>query len=72
LLVLAGEICNQITHDGAEFAPMATLVHDTRCGTLSGLSKVYRACGYRVGWGVFSGARDSGCEYLAAFELLAS
>ena len=34
---------------------MATLVHDTLCATLSGLSKVYRACGYRVGWAVFSG-----------------
>ena len=31
---------------------MATLVHDTLCATLSGLSKVYRACGYRVGWAV--------------------
>ena len=27
----------------------------TLCCTLSGLSKVYRACGYRVGWAVFSG-----------------
>ena len=34
---------------------MATLVHDTLCATLSGLSKVYRACGYRVGWAAFSG-----------------
>ena len=34
---------------------MATLVHDTLCATLSGLSKIYRACGYRVGWAVFSG-----------------
>ena len=49
------EIYDQMTYDDAEFTPMATLVHQTLCGTLSGLSKVYRACGYRVGWAVFSG-----------------
>jgi len=72
LLVLADEIYDQITYEGAEFVPMASLVHDTLCATLSGLSKVYRACGYRVGWAVFSGARDSAGDYLAALELLCS
>jgi len=72
LLILADEIYDQITYDGAEFVPMATLVHDTLCATLSGLSKVYRACGYRVGWCVFSGKREEAGEYLAALELLCS
>jgi alanine-synthesizing transaminase len=51
---------------------MATLVHDTLCCTMSGLSKVYRACGYRVGWAVFSGARDQAQAYLQGMELLSS
>jgi alanine-synthesizing transaminase len=51
---------------------MATLVHDTLCCTMSGLSKVYRACGYRVGWAVFSGDIESAGDYLAALELLSS
>jgi len=51
---------------------MATLVHDTLCATLSGLSKVYRACGYRVGWAVFSGRTHAAAEYLHALELLSS
>jgi alanine-synthesizing transaminase len=72
LLVLSDEIYDQMTYDGAEFIPMATLVHDTLCGTLSGLSKVYRACGYRVGWAVFSGERGWAQEYLHGLELLAS
>ncbi len=55
LVVLSDEIYDQILYDGAEFVPMATLVHGTLCCTMSGLSKVYRACGYRVGWAVFSG-----------------
>jgi len=72
LVVLADEIYDQMTYDGAEFVPMATLVQHTLCGTLSGLSKVYRACGYRVGWAVFSGDVEHSREYLSALELLSS
>ena len=72
LLLLADEIYDQMTYDGAEFVPMATLVQHTLCGTLSGLSKVYRACGYRVGWAAFSGDIEHSREYLSALELLSS
>ena len=72
LVVFSDEIYDQMTYDGAEFVPMATLVHDTLCATLSGLSKVYRACGYRVGWAVFSGRTHAAAEYLHALELLSS
>jgi alanine-synthesizing transaminase len=51
---------------------MATLVQHTLCGTLSGLSKVYRACGYRVGWVSFSGDLENSREYLSGLELLSS
>jgi alanine-synthesizing transaminase len=33
---------------------------------------VYRACGYRVGWAVFSGRVHAAADYLNALELLAS
>lgn len=72
LVVLADEIYDQILYDGAEFVPMATLVQDTLCATMSGLSKVYRACGYRVGWASFSGRLRSAGELLTALELLSS
>ncbi len=72
LVVFSDEIYDSMTYDAAEFVPMATLVHGTLCGTMSGLSKVYRACGYRVGWAAFSGARDQAQEYLAGLELLSS
>ena len=72
LVVFSDEIYDQMTYEGAQFVPMATLVHDTLCATLSGLSKVYRACGYRVGWAVFSGRTHDAAEYLHALELLAS
>lgn len=72
LVVLADEIYDQILYDGAEFVPMASLVHDSLCCTMSGLSKVYRACGYRVGWAAFSGDVENAAEYLDALELLSS
>lgn len=72
LLVLADEIYDRMTYDGATYVPMATLVHDTLCATLSGLSKIYRACGFRVGWASFSGEREGAADYLQALELLSS
>jgi alanine-synthesizing transaminase len=72
LVMLCDEIYDHIVYDDAEFVPMATLVHDTLCCTMSGLSKVYRACGYRVGWASFSGDIESAGEYLSGLELLSS
>jgi alanine-synthesizing transaminase len=72
LVVLCDEIYDHILYDEAQFVPMATLVHNTLCCTMSGLSKVYRACGYRVGWASFSGDVESAAEYLSGLELLSS
>jgi alanine-synthesizing transaminase len=72
LVLFSDEIYDQMTYAGAEFVPMATLVHETLCATLSGLSKVYRACGYRVGWAVFSGRTHAAADYLHGLELLSS
>jgi alanine-synthesizing transaminase len=72
LLIFADEIYDEMTYGDAEFIPMATLTNDTVCATFSGLSKVYRACGYRVGWVVLSGDIEHARDYMHALELLAS
>jgi alanine-synthesizing transaminase len=72
LVVFSDEIYDQMVYDDAESIPMATLAHDTLCATLSGLSKIYRACGYRVGWAAFSGRLRGAGDYLSALELLSS
>jgi alanine-synthesizing transaminase len=72
LVVFSDEIYDQMTYGDEPFVPLATLVHGTLCATLSGLSKVYRACGYRVGWAVFSGRTHAAADYLGALELLSS
>ncbi len=72
LVVLSDEIYDQMVYDDAEFIPLGTLVTNTLCLTFSGLSKVYRACGYRVGWCAFSGDLDIADNYRNGMELLAS
>ncbi len=72
LTVFSDEIYDQVLYPDAEFTPMATLVQDSLCVTMSGLSKVYRACGYRVGWAVFSGDIEHARDYMSAVELLSS
>ena len=72
LIVFSDEIYGDMLYADAKHIPMATLVHDTLCATFNGLSKIYRACGYRVGWIVFNGNRENARDYLHAIELLAS
>jgi len=72
LVVFSDEIYDEMLYGNAKHIPMATLVHDTLCATFNGLSKVYRACGYRVGWVAFSGDRENARDYLHAVELVAS
>ena len=72
LVVLSDEIYDQMVYDDAEFIPLATLVNNTVCLTYSGLSKVYRACGYRVGWCVFTGELEKAASLQHGMELLAA
>jgi alanine-synthesizing transaminase len=72
IVVFADEIYDQMLYGEVEHVPLATLVHETLCATFNGLSKIYRACGYRVGWVSFSGERENAKDYLHAVELLAS
>lgn len=72
IVVLADEIYDQMVYDDAESIPIATLIGEGVCLTYSGLSKIYRACGYRVGWCVFGGDLERAREYIHGMELLAA
>ncbi len=72
LVMCADEIYDEMLYDDARYVPMATLARKTLCATFSGLSKIYRACGLRVGWVAFSGERLHATDYISAIELLAS
>lgn len=72
LLLMADEIYDGIRYDGAPFTPLASLAGDTPCLSFGGLSKVHRACGYRVGWMTLSGRGGSVDAYRDALQLLAA
>jgi alanine-synthesizing transaminase len=72
LLVLTDEIYDQILYDGAVHETTAALAPDLLVLTLCGLSKTYRAAGFRSGWLLVSGPREEAAEYLEGLELLAN
>ena len=72
LILFSDEIYDAICYDDAHFVPMAPLAEDTLCITFGGLSKVYRACGWRVGWAVFTGQLERAEDYRLAVEKLSA
>lgn len=72
LVLLADEIYDGVLYDQAVYTPAAALAGDALCVTFSGLSKVHRACGWRVGWMSLSGNMKRAGDYLHALDLLAA
>ena len=70
LLLMSDEIYDSILYDGAVFEPLAPLAGDVPCLSFGGLSKVHRACGWRVGWAVLSGDPLLSGEFHHAMDLL--
>jgi alanine-synthesizing transaminase len=70
LLLLCDEIYDGITYDGAAFEPVAPIAGDLPCVSFGGLSKVHRACGWRVGWAVLSGDPLASGDFHHALDLL--
>ncbi|HEY0199962.1 MAG TPA: aminotransferase class I/II-fold pyridoxal phosphate-dependent enzyme [Rhodanobacter sp.] len=72
LLLLTDEIYDEILYDGASFQPLAEVAGEVPCLSFGGLSKVHRACGYRVGWMSLSGDPARSAAYRDALQLLAA
>jgi len=72
LVVFADEIYDKTLYDGASHTSIASLADDVLFVTLNGLSKNYRACGYRAGWMVVSGAKRAARDYMDGLGILAS
>ena len=72
LVVYADEIYDKVLYDGATHTSIASLADDLLIVTFNGLSKNYRACGYRSGWMIISGDKRHAADYLVGLNMLAS
>ena len=72
LIVYADEIYDKVLYDGAGHTSIASLADDVLFVTLNGLSKNYRAAGFRSGWAVVSGTKQYARDYIAGLTMLAS
>lgn len=72
LIIFADEIYDKIVYDQIEHVPMCTLAHDVLCVTFNGLSKSYRIAGFRSGWMMVSGSKESARDYVEGLDMLAS
>ncbi len=72
LIIFADEIYDKVLYDGATHTSVASLADDVLFVTFNGLSKNYRACGYRAGWMVVSGEMRHARDYIEGLDMLAS
>ncbi|MFT7184751.1 MAG: alanine-synthesizing transaminase [Pseudohongiellaceae bacterium] len=72
LLLLADEIYDKILYDKATHTTMAALSTDVITLTYNGLSKAYRAAGYRSGWMLITGPKHLATDFVDGVDMLAS
>lgn len=72
LVMFADEIYDKILYDGLEHTAMGSISDDIICLTFSGLSKAYRAPGFRAGWMIMSGRKAFAHDYKEGLDMLAN
>ncbi|ALQ51640.1 pyridoxal phosphate-dependent aminotransferase [Nitrosomonas ureae] len=72
LIIYADEIYDKILYEQATHTSIASLAEDVLFVTFNGLSKNYRAAGFRSGWAVVSGEKSHARDYIAGLNMLAS
>jgi alanine-synthesizing transaminase len=72
LILYADEIYDRVLYEGATHTSLAALSEDVLTIIFNGLSKNYRACGYRAGWMVVCGDKRRAQDYIEGLNMLAS
>lgn len=73
LMLLADEIYDKILYDEEKHVSVAALADpELTCVTFNGLSKSYRAAGFRAGWMVISGNKKRARGFIEGINMLAS
>lgn len=72
LVIFADEIYDKILYDDVVHIPLSAICRDVPCITFNGLSKSYRAAGFRVGWMTLAGRKAKAREYREGLDMLAN
>jgi alanine-synthesizing transaminase len=72
LIVYADEIYSRITYDGAVHIPMASVNPAIPTVSFDGLSKAWRAAGFRSAWMVLSGNKKALSGYIEGLDMLSN
>ncbi|MDR1419658.1 MAG: pyridoxal phosphate-dependent aminotransferase [Treponema sp.] len=72
LVVYSDEIYDRIVYDGARHIPMALIEPGVLTVTFNGLSKAYRAAGFRAGWMGLSGNKKTAAGYREGLDMLSN
>ena len=72
LVIMADEVYDKVLFDGATHTALASLSTDVLTLTFNSLSKAYRSCGFRAGWMVISGDKESARDYIEGINMLAN
>ena len=72
LVIMADEVYDKVLYDGVKHTALASLATDVLTLTFNSLSKAYRSCGFRAGWMVISGDKESARDYIEGINMLAN
>jgi alanine-synthesizing transaminase len=72
LIVFSDEIYDKILYDDTAHFSTAAFSDDTLFVTYGGMSKNYRAAGFRAGWMILSGDKKNAQSYVSGLNVLAS
>ena len=72
LIIFADEIYDKTLYEGKTHTSIASLSENVLMITFNGLSKNYRSCGYRAGWMIVSGDKESAKDYIEGLNMLSS
>ncbi len=72
LVVFSDEIYEKIIYEKTDYVSAFEYCDDVLCLTFNGLSKAYRAAGFRTGWMVLSGKINSAQDYIEGLEILSN
>ncbi len=70
LIIFSDEIYDKILYDDVAHRSICTLCDDVNVVTYNGLSKIYRACGFRQGWMLITGPKNNIRGYVDGIKMM--